>query len=61
MKSHFVEVTFAAAGALVFVAAMQHVPVMDLIVESALSGGNISARATSSLGDIAANFNAPAH
>ena len=53
MKTHLIEVTVAAAGAFAIVAALHHAPVMDLIYESAMSGGNISARATASLGDIA--------
>jgi energy-converting hydrogenase Eha subunit C len=53
MKAHFLEVTVAAAGAFAIVAALHHAPVMDLLYESAMSGGNISARATASLGDIA--------
>jgi hypothetical protein len=54
MKSHLIEVTVAAAGTLAIVAALHHAPVMDLIYESAISGGNISAGATESLGNIAA-------
>jgi energy-converting hydrogenase Eha subunit C len=55
MKAHFLEVTVAAAGAFAIVAALHHAPVMDLLYESAMSGGNISARATASLGDIASD------
>jgi hypothetical protein len=61
MKTHFLEVTVAAAGAFAIVAALHQSPVMDLIYESAMSGGNISARATASLGDIASLVTAPAH
>ena len=60
MKTHLIEVTVAAAGAFAIVAALHHAPVMDLIYESAMSGGNISARATESLGDIVATVTAPA-
>ena len=60
MKSHLIEVTVAAAGALAIVAVLHQAPVMDLIYESAMSGGNISARATESLGDIAATMTASA-
>ena len=54
MKTHLLEVSVAAVGAFAIVAALHHAPVMDLLYESAMSGGNISARATASLGDIAA-------
>ncbi|RXZ36147.1 hypothetical protein D9O50_06245 [Oxalobacteraceae bacterium CAVE-383] len=59
MKTHLLEVTVAAAGAFAIVAALHHAPVMDLLYESAMSGGNISARATASLGDIASMVTAP--
>ena len=59
MKSHLIEATVVAAGAFAIVAALHHSPVMDLIYESAMSGGNISARATESLGDIAVTTPAP--
>jgi hypothetical protein len=59
MKTHFLEVTVAAAGAFAIVAALHHSPVMDLVYESAMSGGKISARATASLGDIASIVTAP--
>ncbi|HEY4318421.1 MAG TPA: hypothetical protein VGN04_12535 [Herbaspirillum sp.] len=59
MKAHFLEVTVAAAGAFAIVAALHHAPVMDLLYESAMSGGNISARATASLGDIASAVTTP--
>lgn len=60
MKAHFLEVTIAAASTIAIVAALHHSPVLDLVYESAMSGGKISARATASLGDIAANAGAPA-
>ncbi|MDB5774816.1 MAG: hypothetical protein JWP38_949 [Herbaspirillum sp.] len=60
MKMHLIEASIAAAGALAVVAVLHHSPVLDLIVESAMSGGNISARATASLGDIVANSTTPA-
>jgi energy-converting hydrogenase Eha subunit C len=59
MKTHFLEATVAAAGAFAIVAALHHSPVMDIIYESAMSGGKISARATASLGDIASIVTAP--
>ena len=60
MKSHLIEVTVAAAGTFAIVAALHNAPVMDLIYESAISGGNISAGATESLGNIAAIVTASA-
>ena len=59
MKTHLLEVTVVAASAFAIVAALHHAPVMDLIYESAMSGGKISARATNSLGEFAANVTAP--
>jgi len=59
MKTHLIEATIVAAGAFAIVAALHNSPVLDLIVDSAMSGGNISARATASLGDIAANPTMP--
>jgi energy-converting hydrogenase Eha subunit C len=59
MKTHLLEATVAAAGAFAIVAALHHSPMMDIIYESAMSGGKISARATASLGDIASIVTAP--
>lgn len=53
MRSHLFEVTVVAAGALAVVAALHNSPALDLLYDSAVAGGGISARATASLGDIA--------
>jgi energy-converting hydrogenase Eha subunit C len=60
MRTHLIEATVVAAGAFAIVAALHHSPVLDLIYESAISGGKISAGATASLGDVAMNMTASA-
>jgi energy-converting hydrogenase Eha subunit C len=60
MKTHFLEAAAAVAGVLAITAVLHSDPVRNLIYESALSGGRISARATALLGDIAAGATTPA-
>jgi hypothetical protein len=61
MRGHFLEVTVAAAGALAVVAALHNSPVLNLLYDSAIAGGQISARATTSLGNIATIITAARH